>query len=109
MGTKDRVSFETMLTSGREHLYRRHLLPIQCNRCCSTFSNEPTLREHQRDARGCEIKDQVPLEGFDKDQERKLKSKKRSLVYQSEEDKWKGVYRILFPDDNDVDMPSPCK
>ncbi|KAL1598784.1 hypothetical protein SLS60_007926 [Paraconiothyrium brasiliense] len=91
----------------REHLYRRHLLPIQCNRCCSTFANEPTLREHQRDPRGCEIKEQVPLEGFDKDQERKLKSKKRSLVYQSEEDKWKGVYRILFPDDNDVDMPSP--
>ncbi|KAL5403563.1 hypothetical protein PMIN04_012802 [Paraphaeosphaeria minitans] len=93
----------------KEHLYRRHLLPIQCNRCCSTFANEPTLREHQRDPRGCEIKDQVPLEGFDKDQEQKLKSKKRSLVYQSEEDKWKGVYRILFPDDNDVDMPSPCK
>lgn len=93
----------------REHLYRRHLLPIQCNRCCFTFANEPTLREHQRDPHGCEIKDQVPLEGFDKDQERKLKSKKRSLVYQSEEDKWKGVYRILFPDDNDVDMPSPCR
>lgn len=93
----------------REHLYRRHLLPIQCNRCCATFANEPTLREHQRDPHGCDIKDQVPLEGFDKDQERKLKSKKRSLVYQSEEDKWKGVYRILFPDDNDVDMPSPCK
>jgi hypothetical protein len=30
-------------------------------------------------------------------------------VYQSEEDKWKGVYRILFPDDNDDSMPSPCK
>ena len=66
------------------------------------------LCEHQRDPKGCDIKDQVPLEGFDKDQERKLKSKKRALVYQSEEDKWKGVYRILFPDDNDTDMPSPC-
>ena len=92
----------------REHLYRRHLLPIQCHRCCSTFANEPTLREHQRDPRGCEVKEHVPLEGFDKDQERKLKSKKRSLVYMSEEDKWKGVYRVLFPDDNEADMPSPC-
>jgi len=49
----------------------------------------------------------MPLEGFNKDQERKLKSKKRSLVHQSEEDKWKTVYRILFPDDADADMPSP--
>ncbi|KAF1952234.1 hypothetical protein CC80DRAFT_423089, partial [Byssothecium circinans] len=91
----------------KEHLYRRHLLPIQCHRCCSTFTNEPALREHQRDPRGCEVKEHLPLEGFDKDQERKLKSKKRSLVYMSEEDKWKVVYRILFPDDNESDMPSP--
>lgn len=25
----------------------------------------------------------------------------------SEEDKWKAVYRILFPDDNDIEMPTP--
>lgn len=92
----------------KEHLYRRHLLPIQCNRCCSTFANEPSLREHQRDPHGCEVQEQVPLEGFDKDQERMLKSKKRSQAYQSEEDKWKSVYRILFPDDNEDTMPSPC-
>lgn len=91
----------------KEHLYRRHLLPIQCNRCCSIFENESQLREHQRDPRGCEIQEQVPLEGFDKAQERKLKSKKRSTVCQTEEDKWKSVYRILFPDDADEDMPSP--
>jgi hypothetical protein len=91
----------------KEHLYRRHLLPIQCHRCCSTFVNEPMLREHQRDPQGCEIKEQAPLEGFDKEQERKLKSKKRSLVHLSEEEKWKSVYRILFPDDDDMGMPTP--
>lgn len=91
----------------KEHLYRRHLLPISCHRCCSTFANEPLLREHQRDPLGCEIQEQIPLEGFDKDQERKLKSKKRSLVHQTEEEKWKCVYNILFPDDNVIDMPSP--
>ncbi|KAF1994367.1 hypothetical protein P154DRAFT_447722 [Amniculicola lignicola CBS 123094] len=91
----------------KEHLYRRHLLPIQCNRCCATFSTEPLLREHQRDARGCEIREQAPLEGFNKDQERKLKSKRRSPVVQTEEDKWKRVYHILFPDDPAEAMPSP--
>ncbi|KAF1844455.1 uncharacterized protein K460DRAFT_397545 [Cucurbitaria berberidis CBS 394.84] len=90
----------------KEHLYRRHLLPPQCHRCCTTFNNDVALREHQRDARGCEVQEQTPLEGFDKDQERRLKSKKRSQQYQSEEDKWKGVYRILFPDDIEADIPS---
>ncbi|PSN74263.1 hypothetical protein BS50DRAFT_11989 [Corynespora cassiicola Philippines] len=97
----------TMVARLKEHLYRRHLLPIQCNRCCSTFPNDPALRDHQRDPRGCQIREQIPLEGFNKDQERKLKSKKRSLVFQSEEEKWKIVYRILFPDDNETDMPCP--
>jgi hypothetical protein len=97
----------TTVSRLKEHLYRRHLLPIQCNRCCSIFENESQLREHQRDPRGCEIQEQMPLEGFDKAQERKLKSKKRSLGSQTEEDKWKSVYRILFPDDADDDMPSP--
>jgi hypothetical protein len=96
-----------MLILTREHLYRRHLLPPQCHRCCITFANDVTLREHQRDPRGCEVNEQIPLEGFDKDQERRLKSKKRSQTYQTEEEKWKGVYRILFPDDGEADIPIP--
>jgi hypothetical protein len=66
-----------------------------------------TLREHQRDPRGCDVKEQILLEGFDKDQERRLKSKKRSQTYQTEEEKWKGVYHILFPDDGEADIPTP--
>ncbi|KAF2828194.1 hypothetical protein CC86DRAFT_242906, partial [Ophiobolus disseminans] len=91
----------------KEHLYRRHLLPPQCHRCCTTFTNDVTLREHQRDPRGCDVREQVPLEGFDKEQERRLKSKKKSQVHQTEEEKWKGVYRILFPDDGEADIPTP--
>ncbi|KAH8728118.1 hypothetical protein GQ44DRAFT_702646 [Phaeosphaeriaceae sp. PMI808] len=91
----------------KEHLYRRHLLPPQCHRCCTTFPNDIKLREHQRDPRGCEVHEQVPLEGFDKDQERQLKSKKKSQAYQTEEEKWKGVYRILFPDDSEDQIPTP--
>lgn len=96
-----------MLIDYREHLYRRHLLPPQCHRCCTTFSNDVTLREHQRDPRGCDVREQMPLEGFDKEQERHLKSKKKSQVHQTEEEKWKGVYRILFPDDGEEDIPTP--
>jgi hypothetical protein len=96
-----------MLITDREHLYRRHLLPPQCHRCCTTFSNDVALREHQRDARGCDVREQTPPEGFDKEQERRLKSKKKSQTYQTEEEKWKSVYRILFPDDGEADIPTP--
>lgn len=98
---------ETNVT--REHLYRRHLLPPQCHRCCTTFTNDLALREHQRDPSGCELREQIPLEGFDKEQEKRMKSKKGSQMHHSEIEKWKAVYRILFPDDHDADMPSPCK
>ncbi|KAF2028881.1 hypothetical protein EK21DRAFT_113413 [Setomelanomma holmii] len=91
----------------KEHLYRRHLLPPQCHRCCTTFSTEVALREHQRDPAGCDVQAQVPLEGFDKDQERRLKSKKKSQNYMTEDEKWKVVYRILFPDDAETDIPTP--
>ncbi|RYO42753.1 hypothetical protein AA0111_g398 [Alternaria arborescens] len=91
----------------KEHLYRRHLLPPQCHRCCTTFTNDVALREHQRDPSGCELREQIPLEGFDKEQEKRMKSKKGSQMHHSEIEKWKAVYRILFPDDNDADMPSP--
>ncbi|KAL1800083.1 hypothetical protein ACET3X_000425 [Alternaria dauci] len=91
----------------KEHLYRRHLLPPQCHRCCTTFTNDIALREHQRDTNGCELREQLPLEGFDKEQEKKIKSKKGSQVHQNEVEKWKAVYRILFPDDDAADMPSP--
>ena len=93
----------------REHLYRRHLLPPQCHRCCTTFADDVALREHQRDPGGCELRELIPLEGFDKDQEKKMKSKKGSQVHHGEVEKWKAVYRILFPDDHDADMPSPCE
>jgi len=53
------------------------------------------------------VREQVPPEGFDKDQERRLKSKKKSQTYQSEEEKWKTVYRVLFPDDGETDIPTP--
>lgn len=47
------------------------------------------------------------IEGFNKKQEEKLRSKRRLNC--SEEDKWKAVYHILFPQDPESDIPSPCK
>ncbi|OCL14408.1 hypothetical protein AOQ84DRAFT_257243, partial [Glonium stellatum] len=89
------------------HLYRAHSLPIQCPRCGKAFNAESDLDVHLRSAPSCEIQENAPMQGMSKEQEKKLRSKKRSADVQSEEDKWKAVYRILFPDDDLLLMPSP--
>jgi hypothetical protein len=51
---------------------------------------------------------QAGFEGFNKDQERKLKFKKK-MPHSSEPDKWVEIYQILFPEDDFSIIPSPCK
>ncbi|KAF2806291.1 uncharacterized protein BDZ99DRAFT_394273, partial [Mytilinidion resinicola] len=93
----------------KEHLYRNHALPIACPRCCNTFKSDAELYNHSRAPESCEVQEQRPLDGFNRDQEMRLKSKKRSPTIVTEEEKWKAIYRILFPFDPEADMPSPCK
>jgi len=53
------------------------------------------------------MRPKVQRDGFNKDQETKLRCKKRSGMI--EEEKWKAVWQILFPNDTEDDIPSPCK
>jgi len=92
----------------RQHLYRRHALPIQCARCALKFDTDTSLKEHQRRPEGCEVREEGPKEGFDKEQEKRLKSRKRPPIGQTEIEKWNAVYLILFPEDESK-IPSPCK
>jgi hypothetical protein len=48
-----------------------------------------------------------PSRGFNKIQEAQLKSRKRRAE-QTDEDKWKNIYLILFPGEEDS-IPDPCK
>lgn len=91
----------------KEHLYRQHKIPQHyCYRCCSAFSEEDSLREHQRAPQGCQIREHGNKKGLVTfEQERELRSKKRSRQYQSEDEKWKDVYRIIFPEESII--PSP--
>ncbi|KAM4059848.1 hypothetical protein HRG_014153 [Hirsutella rhossiliensis] len=47
------------------------------------------------------------VEGFDAAQERSLKSRKRTNPELSETEKWREVFKILFPHVLDNDIPSP--
>jgi hypothetical protein len=55
------------------------------------------------------MREAQPPESFDKDQERRLKSRRTMFRADSEEQKWKLVYLILFPNTGAFEMPSPCK
>ncbi|KAF2651819.1 hypothetical protein K491DRAFT_76420 [Lophiostoma macrostomum CBS 122681] len=85
----------TLLTCrDMEHLYRRHAQPPQCTRCRQTFESDSELKDHSRLLEGCQLRDEESLEGFDNDQERRLRSRKKGFL----DDTRKETYLILFPD-----------
>ena len=98
----------TLLTFFREHLYRRHALPIQCRRCFEAFKTEDLLDQHHQLPDPCQRQPPPDSEGFDKAQEKRLKNRKRKPGVETEEEKWREVYKILFPADDVAAMPSPC-
>jgi hypothetical protein len=49
------------------------------------------------------------VEGIDKSQLEKLKRRQNMFQADSEEEKWKLVYLILFPDTALSALPTPCK
>jgi hypothetical protein len=55
---------------------------------------------------GCKLLEDVQHEGITNDMAEKLRSKKKAHRDQSEEDRWKEIYQILFPTEI---PPSPCK
>jgi hypothetical protein len=93
----------------REHIYREHAMPIHCRRCNVIFESDSDLMEHSRSVIGCETTDAAPPEGFNQDQERALKGRKNMFRAGDEEEKWKIVYLILFPETPLGELPSPCK
>ena len=49
------------------------------------------------------------FEGIDDEQEKRIKSRKRSAGTQSEEDLWRAMYKVIFPDTDERLTPSPCR
>lgn len=94
------------LTVHREHLYRRHRVPIQCKRCWQTFKTDAALDAHLTVVNICPLQIGQAAEGLTSDQEKRLKSRKKSSPDQSEEARWREIYGILFP--NKV-VPNPCE
>lgn len=58
------------------------------------------------DPKGCQVRDIKTPADITAQQEKQLKSKKYVTKRLSEEDKWRDIYRLLFPGER---VPSPCK
>lgn len=90
----------------KEHLYRAHSQSIYCPRCYAMFDSDGDLSRHLRSAQ-CQVSAPQPIEGIDRETLKALR--KRSPALRLEEDKWRDVYQLLFPEVPDEDIPSPCK
>lgn len=70
------------------------------------FDDELSLISHHRGEQRCE-KQELSFEGIDESQKEMLRSRKQTS--KDEVEKWKDIYRILFPDDDELKIPSCCK
>jgi hypothetical protein len=90
----------------KEHLYRAHAQSIHCPRCYATFDTDSDLSSHLRSAQ-CQVSAEQPLGGIDRETLKVLR--KRSPVSRPEDEKWRVVYQLLFPEVAVEDIPSPCE
>ncbi|KAI1354355.1 hypothetical protein F5Y01DRAFT_14300 [Xylaria sp. FL0043] len=92
----------------KEHLYRVHLLPKHnCPRCNARFGDDEALRAHLRADEPCKRSHVTPEEGIDQDTERKLRERKRPNSGETETQRWKDIYLLLFPQADPNAIPSP--
>jgi hypothetical protein len=94
----------------RGHLYRKHQQPIRCPRCCSAFLSIKARDLHITDDGPCERRDIGDFDTltFTPQQEQQLRSRE-NLKGKPQDVRWRDIYRILFPDVDDDDIPNPCK
>lgn len=76
-------------------------------RCYQGFRSDEALRAHLISVR-CEVKDDPHMEGISQAQIQDLK-RRIGLSGQSEEDKWRYIYQLLFPETSVGQTPSPCE
>lgn len=103
-------SYDRKADNHREHLDRNHRLPISCLRCYAAFESERDRDAHMRSPEQCMLQPQPPyIDGFNASQRNEFKCRPKGYNLMTEEQKWRHVYLILFPDTEEQDVPSPCK
>ena len=94
------------LTSVREHIYRCHWQPHKCHRCYDAFESAEAFEAHQRQDEPCRKRSPKHDDGISQAQYFHLKKKPQSTA-KTDRERWEEVYRIIFPEAQE--MPSPCE
>ena len=94
-----------LLNICRGHLYRHHSI-FPCPRCKVLFKDQDAVNRHVIQPKSCEVRDIEHADGVTMEIVAKLRSKKKTQQGHTEADRWKHIYRLLFPNEM---IPSPCK
>ena len=86
-------------------MYRSHRIH-QCPRCKDVFETQQALEDHVVAIDPCELRSGKPFDCVTAKLKELLQNTKGEYRRQSEADRWRGVYHLLFPDD---EIPSPCR
>lgn len=78
----------------KQHLSRRHQLPIYCPRCMDIFDAENKRDEHIRQS-NCLLQEPIPFEGVTRTQKEQLTQ--RVSPKMTLEAQWFTIFEILFP------------
>ncbi|KAF4631944.1 hypothetical protein G7Y89_g6186 [Cudoniella acicularis] len=87
----------------KQHLYRIHRIH-QCPRCKCIFKLQEDLEQHVVAIQGCEVSTREPVDGITSKIKDLLQDTKGEYRRQSEADRWRGIYRLLFPNE---EVPNP--
>ncbi|CZR70255.1 uncharacterized protein PAC_20156 [Phialocephala subalpina] len=87
------------------HLYRRHKEKPRCVRCWLYFQSDEYLKIHLKAETICPIRPEPHIESVTPDMITRLRCRRN--MPEAEEERWKAMYQILFPDTKDEDVPSP--
>ncbi len=77
-----------------------------CQRCKEIFKSQEEVGLHLKEVKGCELRDIELSDGITNEIVERLKSKKTTHRDETEEDRWRKMYTLLFPSGI---VPSPCK
>ncbi len=96
------------LTCGapREHLYRRHKPRITCPRCRMEFMQREEVEPHLNKEQICDRKPPADTDQPTALTDAQVTELKRRNSKLNEVEQWKGIYKIIFP--NEQNIPSPC-
>ncbi|TGO36414.1 hypothetical protein BHYA_0125g00100 [Botrytis hyacinthi] len=90
----------------KQHLYKAHSLKI-CRKCHLICNGEIELQKHYDIPICATMFQRDYADGFDESQRDKLKRRTEKRNHSDKAQYWAAVYRILFPNTDDANMPTP--